>query len=250
VNTKAQTINETVINQDIIKNLLYLAQSGCEESKNELLIMNERLVYNIVNRYRNHKDYEDLLQVGRIGLMKSIDKFNLDLNLCFSTYAVPLILGEVKRHFRDYKSVKVSRQIQENLGSINRYIKEYTLQYQQEPKVSDIVKGTGLDEEDVLLAIGSEKELISLNKPLGHDEGKAMCMLDSLEDTTNAYLHFENSELVKKSIDKLNPKEKKIIISRYMLEHTQTELAEELGISQAHVSRLEKKALKKIQHIV
>jgi len=77
-----------------------------------------------------------------------------------------------------------------------------------------------------------------------------MCMLDSLEDTTNAYLHFENSELVKKSIDKLNPKEKKIIISRYMLEHTQTELAEELGISQAHVSRLEKKALKKIQHIV
>ncbi|PGK52500.1 hypothetical protein CN918_32465 [Priestia megaterium] len=248
--TKNQANNGTVMNQDTLKNLIYLAQNDCEESKNELLKANERLVYNIVNRYRNHKDYEDLIQLGRIGLLKSIEKFNLELNLCFSTYAVPVILGEVKRHFRDYKTIRVSRQIQEDLSVINKFIKVYVQQHQKDPRISDIVKGTELEEERVILAIGSEKDLISLNKSFGESQGNPTCMLDSLIDKTDAYLHFENRELIQNGMAKLLPKERKIIFSRYILEHTQTELAEELGISQAHVSRLEKKALKKIKQIV
>lgn len=238
------------MDQDMIQKLIYLAQKGCEDSKNELVKSNERLVFNIVKRYQTHKDYEDLLQLGRIGLLKSIENFDLRLDLCFSTYAVPVILGEVRRHFRDYKTMRVSRQIQEDLSKVNRFVKEYVQLYQKEPRVSEVVNGTGLEEERVVLALGSEKELLSLNKPLGENEGQSTCMQDMLVDAIDVYKEIETKSLLQSGLSKLLPQERKIIFSRYILEHTQTELAEELGISQAHVSRLEKKALKKIKEVV
>ena len=238
------------IKQEEIRTLISLSQNGCERSKETLVQDNMNLVRSLVKRFRRHPDYEDLMQVGCIGLVKSIDKFDLNMNVYFSTYAVPVILGEVKKYLRDNKSVKVSRQIQENLYKIKKFLEEYQKESMNEARVSDIVKGTGLDEEDVILALGSEKEVISLDKPFGEEGEKAVTLLDSIQDEFDYYGDTVEKQWIEYSMKRLNKQERNIIISRYMHERTQSELAKELGISQAHVSRIEKKALQKIKEIV
>jgi len=189
----------------------------------------------------------NLFQVGCIGLIKSIENFDLKHNVRFSTYAVPMIIGEIKRHLRDHHPVRVSRSLRDIAYKSMRAKEQFITDNLHEPTLQQLSVLTEIPREDILFALDAIQEPISLQEPIYHDGGDPVFMLDQLKDEHVSEESWSSYVFIKESISKLDIREQKILSKRYYYGETQTEIAKELGISQAQISRLEKHAIRVIQ---
>lgn len=223
------------------------AQSGDEEAMASLVKNNLGLVYNIAKRFsRRGYELEDLNQIGALGLIKSIKKFDTSFDVQLSTYSVPFIMGEIKRYIRDDGKIKVSRSIKELGAKINQIQKEYYLKNGQDIKIEQIAEILKVPKEDIALAIDANSSAIvtSINEPVySKDSSKTLNVEDIIPDTKNQEAMINDKLTVNKLIEELQPQEKQIVMMRYYKGSTQTEVAKILGISQVQVSRIEKRIL-------
>lgn len=227
---------------DIVK-----AQEGNKEALDSLVKNNMGLVYNIAKRFIGRGfEIEDLNQIGAMGLVKSIKKFETNYNVQLSTYAVPFIIGEIKRYIRDDGKIKVSRSIKELATKINQIQREYFIKYGEELKIEKIAEILNVSKEEIALAIDANASNIvtSINAPIYNEKsGKEVSIGDLIPDDTNEELNIADRLTIKKLIEELNEQERNIVIMRYYKGKTQTEVAKKLGISQVQVSRIEKRIL-------
>lgn len=223
------------------------AQSGDEEAMASLVKNNLGLVYNIAKRFSGRGyELEDLNQIGALGLIKSIKKFDTSFDVQLSTYSVPFIMGEIKRYIRDDGKIKVSRSIKELGAKINQIQKEYYLKNGQDIKIEQIAEILKVTKEDIALAIDANSSAIvtSINEPVySKDSSKTLNVEDIIPDTKNQEAMINDKLTVNKLIEELQPQEKQIVMMRYYKGSTQTEVAKTLGISQVQVSRIEKRIL-------
>lgn len=223
------------------------AQSGDEEAMASLVKNNLGLVYNIAKRFSGRGyELEDLNQIGALGLIKSIKKFDISFDVQLSTYSVPFIMGEIKRYIRDDGKIKVSRSIKELGAKINQIQKEYYLKNGQDIKIEQIAEILKVPKEDIALAIDANSSAIvtSINEPVySKDSSKTLNVEDIIPDTKNQEAMINDKLTVNKLIEELQPQEKQIVMMRYYKGNTQTEVAKTLGISQVQVSRIEKRIL-------
>ena len=233
-----------VLTDEEKKALLLRVKEGDDDARQELICGNIRLVLSIVQRFTNRKEnIDDLFQVGCIGLIKAVDNFNTDLNVKFSTYAVPMIIGEIRRYLRDNNSIRISRSVRDLAYRALQAKEELIRENEKEPDVEEIAKRIGEKKEAVVHAMEAIIEPISLYEPIYSDNGDSIYVMDQLSDANSSEeLWLENIAL-KEAMQKLNERERTIINMRYYKNKTQMEIAEEIGISQAQVSRLEKGAL-------
>lgn len=245
------TLPEATLTQEESARLFKQAQAGCPTSRTRLIESNLRLVLTITHRFRSAKEaFEDLFQVGTIGLVKAVDKFDMSRGVQFSTYAVPLIAGEIKRHLRDHHhTMRVSRTIYENARRIWLFEEQFTKTSGREPTLQEVSDGTGLPFTDLILAKNSNHELTSLSAPLnGTDGGESSSFLEEMiEGGTNSIDQWIDARFLSEGLEQLSRKEQILLTRRFFRDQTQTEIAEELGISQAQISRMEKQALQKIE---
>ena len=224
--------------------LLIRAKEGDKEAKEELVNNNLGLVHHIVKRFLGRGvEAEDLFQIGSIGLLKAIEHFNMDYGVQFSTYAVPMIQGEIKRFMRDDGMLKVSRSIKENSFKISKAVNEYVQKFGQEPTINMICEITGLLQEDVVLAMDSMTEVESIYNISNNGDGKEQFLVDKLVGEKNEAEKIVNRVLLSELLNTLGGMEKELLRLRYYEDKTQTQVAGELGISQVQVSRLEKKII-------
>lgn len=226
-------------------------QSGNKEAKDKLIEGNLKLVLSILKKYNNGKhNIDDLFQVGVVGLIKAIDNFDLSYNLMFSTYAVTLIMGEVRRYIRDNTPFRVSRSVKELSYSILAYKEEYQKKHGVEPSYEVISKYFNISEYEVSNAIESLTPTISIYEPVYEDGGEPIYLLDQLSDNKYGNTKRDNLISLNGALDKLKKREKDVIYKRYIIGKTQMELADEYNISQAQVSRIEKSALNNIKKLL
>jgi len=231
--------------------LIVLAQQGDNAAKEQLVEENIGLVWSLVKRFVNRGyDLEDLFQIGSIGLIKSIDKFDISFGVRFSTYAVPMILGEIKRFLRDDGMIKVSRSLKEVAYRANLKKEELLKKLDREPTISEIAVGIEVEVEDIVLAMEANTEVQSLQAVIHQGDGRAITLGDKLEQSPKEHANVMDRLLLGELIEKLEPQEKQIIIFRYFQDRTQTEIAELLGISQVQVSRIEKRILKQMRKMI
>lgn len=225
--------------------LIERSKHGDKTARDLVVTKNIGLVWSIVRRFagRGH-ELEDLFQIGSIGLIKAIDKFDSSFEVKFSTYAVPMITGEIKRFLRDDGMIKVSRSLKEIAGKvrITREILENRLD--REPTIEEISKELEIPTEDIIMALESNAEVESLYKTIYQGDGNAIYLIDKIEETRDENEHLLDHIALREIIDTLDDKERNLIELRYFRDKTQTDIAKELGISQVQVSRLEKKILK------
>lgn len=231
--------------------LIRRAQEGDKEARNQMISENLGLVHSIVKRFENRGDSEELFQIGCIGLIKSIEKFDLSLQLAFSTYAVPMIMGEIRRFLRDDGMVKVSRTLKENGYKIGKAREFLTGELGREPNIKEIEAQTGLGREEIILAMEANRDVESIYQPVAGVEGEEILLLDQLGNTSNIYEEPEkeavlNELVINQLMRTLEEREQKIIRLRYFENRTQCEVAKEMGMSQVQVSRMERKIL---QHL-
>lgn len=233
------------------KELLELAQKGDKEARDRLVQENIGLVWNIVRRFMGRGyEGEDLFQIGCIGLIKAIDKFDSGYDVKLSTYAVPMIMGEIKRFLRDDGMVKVSRTIKENNIKVMRARQKLIQKYGREPKTSELAEASGLTALEVAEAIEGSYEVDSIYRSVNSGEEKEVCIIDKIaqkNDGSNYADDIINNIAIKQAVNELGDEEKKIIELRYFMEKTQCNVAEIMGISQVQVSRMEKKILLKLR---
>lgn len=245
------TANIKVLTNEEMVVLFKKYQAGDLSAKEELVNGNLKLVLSILKKYNNRTDnMDDLFQVGCIGLIKAIDNFDLKHEVRFSTYAVPMILGEVRRHLRDSSSFRVARSIKDTAYKALRVKEELTNKLGKEPTIEMIAKILDMDEFTVSQAIDSMKETISMSEPIYNDGGDTIYLADQLEDKKGTKYSLDLKIALKEALDKIKEKEKYILLSRYIFGKTQLELAEEIGISQAQISRLEKSGIENIKKII
>ncbi len=229
------------------KELLCLAKNGDKEARDELVRENTGLVWSIVRRFSNRGfESEDLFQIGCIGLIKAVDKFDNAFGVQFSTYAVPLIMGEIKRFMRDDGMVKVSRTVKENGWKIKKAFQVLYQRLGRDPTIEEIADETKLAKEEIALALEAGTEVESIYKPVYQKDGSETYLIDQINDRSQATDYVEkmiNNMVLEQVIEELDEIEKSIIIMRYFQEKTQVEIAGKLGISQVQVSRMEKKIL-------
>ena len=227
--------------------LIKEVQAGNEKAREELISGNLRLVLSIIQRFTGRgENLDDLFQVGCIGLIKAIDNFDTTLLVKFSTYAVPMIIGEIRRYLRDNNSVRVSRSIKDTAYRAMQVKERLMAERQEEPTVSEIAKELGISTADVVVAMESIVNPMSLYDPVYSDGGDTIYVLDQLGDNNDDNNWLQEISL-KESIKALSEREKHILSLRFMQGKTQMEVSREIGISQAQVSRLEKGALDKIK---
>lgn len=232
-------------NKETIK-LFEELKKGNTLAKEDIINGNLKLVLSIIQKYNNGKyDMNDLFQIGCVGLIKAVDNFSLEYNVQFSTYAVPLIIGEVKRFIRDSSSVRISRSIRDNAYQILKYKDEYLLKHGKEPTNKEICKHLKLSEYELALSLESLIEPMSLSEPIYNDGGDTIYLEDYLKDSK---IKDTNDEItLKDALGSLNVREKDILYARYVYGKTQMELADDLGVSQAQISRIEKSALNNVK---
>lgn len=244
------TANLKTLNNDMMIELFKKYKEGSKDAKDEIVNGNLKLVLSILKKYNNRCDnMDDLFQVGCIGLIKAIDNFDLSFDVKFSTYAVPMILGEVKRYLRDSNSsVRIARSVKD-IAYHALQVKENLINtYNREPSIREIANELGITEFEVSNALDSMKDTLSISEPIYNDGGDTIYLSDQLEDKNNNMINIENRLALKNAINTLKDKERYIITERYIIGKTQMELADEIGISQAQISRLEKSALKNIKN--
>lgn len=243
--TDAGTMQEEVIKKERLQEKIGLAQKDDKEALESLVEDNLGLVWSIVHRYMNRGyEVEDLFQIGSIGLIKAIKRFDLSFDVKFSTYAVPMISGEIRRFLRDDGMVKVSRSIKENRWKIEQAKQTLQGQYVGDVTVSELAEITGLSTEDVLLAMDAPMEVESLNKPLGIMDGKETCLEERICGDMDEKEQIDNRLLLEQLLNTLNETERQLICLRYFQDCTQSMVAKRLHMSQVQVSRMEKKLLK------
>lgn len=231
--------------------LIQKAQGGDKDARNTLVQENLGLVWSLVRRFNNRGyDMEDLFQIGSIGLLKSIDKFDSSFNVKFSTYAVPMIMGEIKRFLRDDGMIKVSRSLKETAYKVRLLKDELTRELNREPTISEIAAGLDIEVEDVVEALESNLDVESLNSVIYQGEGKAITLSDKVDETPTLQNSIVDRILIKDIITRLLPIERQIIQMRYFEDKTQTEIANVLEISQVQVSRIEKRILNKMKMMI
>ncbi len=227
--------------------LLKLAKGGDKNARNELINGNLRLVLSVVQRFAGRgENPDDLFQVGCIGLIKSIDNFDVSQNVRFSTYAVPMIIGEIRRYLRDNNSIRVSRSIKDTAYRAMQAKEKLMNETQREPTISEIATALDLPREDIVIALESIVDPISLYDPVYSDGGDTIYVLDQIGDN-NDDRNWLDEIAFKESIKNLSPRERNILAMRFIRGKTQMEVSKEIGISQAQVSRLEKSALERIK---
>jgi len=228
--------------------LLRKAHEGDEKAREELINGNLKLVLSVVGRFSSRGDNpDDLFQVGCIGLIKAIDNFDTTLGVQFSTYAVPMIIGELRRYLRDYNSIRVSRSVRDLAYKALTARQELSRTLEREPTVEEIAKKVDSTKEEVASALDAIVEPISLYEPVFNESGDSVYVMDKVCDEKNTDEAWLESIAISQAIEKLNPREKRIINLRFFRGKTQMEVAKEINISQAQVSRLEKGALLKIR---
>lgn len=240
-----------VISEDRKQELLAVMHNGTPEeakaARDEMINGNLRLVLSVIQRFAGRgENPDDLFQVGCIGLIKAIDNFNCDKEVKFSTYGVPMIIGEVRRYLRDYNSVRVSRSIKDTAYKAMQTKERITAETGREPTVDEIAKALDIPSENVVLALEAIVEPVSIYEPVYSDGTDTVYIMDTLGDDNDDNRWLEHIAL-KEAVKTLGEREKNILTMRYLKGKTQMEVAEEIGISQAQVSRLEKTALGKIK---
>lgn len=227
--------------------LLKKVKQGDKKAREDLVKGNLRLVLSVVQKFTGRGEPpDDLFQIGCIGLMKSIDNFDISQNVRFSTYAVPMIIGEIRRYLRDNNAVRVSRSIKDTAYKAMQAKERLLAKLLREPTVTEIANEIDIPREDVVIALESIVDPVSLYDPVYNDGGDTIYVLDQIGDSGGADSWIDELVL-KDSIKKLSDREKSILTLRFMQGKTQMEVSEEIGISQAQVSRLEKGAIKKIK---
>lgn len=236
-----------VLREDKKLELIKRAHNGDKAARDEMIQGNLKLVLSVIQRFSNRGEpLDDLFQVGCMGLIKAIDNFNTDLQVRFSTYAVPMIIGEVRRYLRDNNSVRVSRSLRDTAYKAIQVRERLSNELNREPKVEEIAKELDISKEDVVIALEAIVEPVSLYEPVYNEGGDAIYVMDQIGDR-NTPDSWMDEIMIRDSIKRLSQREKNILNLRFMLGKTQTEVAKEIGISQAQVSRLEKSALKRIK---
>ena len=228
--------------------LMQKIKSGDTEAKKQFVIANLRLVLSVVQRF-NTKNYnpDDLFQVGTVGLLKAINNFDTSLNVKFSTYAVPMIIGEIRRYMRDSTSMRVSRSIRDTAYQILKCRERWTKKYKKEPTLEEISTDLGISVKEVSFALDALQEPVSMFEPVYKDGAETVRVMDQIGDSKNNQDEWIENFALKDALKKLSQREKQILIMRYYLGKTQIEVSNEIGISQAQVSRLEKEAIKSMR---
>ena len=228
--------------------LLRRAKAGDQQAREELISGNLRLVLSVIHKFSNRgENVDDLFQVGCIGLIKAIDNFNTDLDVRFSTYGVPMIVGEIRRYLRDNSAMRVSRAMRDTAYKVLQAKEAYLAKHQKEPTVDEIARILDIKREDVVFALDAILEPVSLYEPIYSDSGDTVCVMDQVKDSKNTDEMWLERIALKEAVSRLTPREQKILSMRFYQSKTQMEVSEEIGISQAQVSRLEKNALRQIR---
>lgn len=231
--------------------LLKKAQSGCKDSKDKFVMANLRLVLSIVKRFSGSKaSTDDIFQIGCIGLLKALDNFNTDYDLRFSTYAVPMVMGEIRRFLRDSSPIRVSRSIRDNAYKILQERNRIESETNAEASLDDIALALNMPITDVVNAINAISTPASLCDPIFNDGDDTITIGDQLADDKFSMEKFQENVMLSDALDKLSQREKQILLLRFYRGKTQIEVSEEIGISQAQVSRLEKNALKNARKVL
>ncbi len=238
------TASIKVLKNDEMPPLFSKFKAGDMESREKLISGNLKLVLSVIKNFTNRgEDINDLFQIGCIGLIKAVDNFDTSLNLCFSTYAVPMIIGELRRYLRDNSAIRISR----SLRDLAYKIMQLKNRDGELPPIDDIAKALETERENVILALESMQDTVSLSEPIYSDGTDSIYLEDHLSDDKNIEEETSNRISLERAFAKLNDREKRIMRMRYVKSRTQTEVASELGISQAQVSRLEKGAVEKLR---
>ncbi len=225
-------------------------KTGSIEIRNKLIQGNLRLVLSVIQKYSGRgQDADDLFQIGVIGLIKAIENFDLTKEVRFSTYCVPMINGELRRYLRDFNPVKISRTYKDTAYKALQAKEKFIADNKREPTIEEIAELTGLKKEDIVVSLESMCEPVSLYEPVFSDAGDTVCVMDQIGDKSSAESWIRNISF-KEAMNSLDRREKNIVFLRFYRGKTQMEVAEEIGISQAQVSRLEKGAVSKIKTAV
>ncbi len=232
-----------------MRELFVQLQTNNERAAREKLVNgNLRLVLSVIQRFNNRGEYvDDLFQVGCIGLMKAIDNFDLSQNVKFSTYAVPMIIGEIRRYLRDNNPIRVSRSLRDIAYKALQVRDSLTNQNSREPTIYEISEALNVPKEDVVFALDAIQDPVSLFEPIYHDGGDPIYVMDQISDDRNKDISWIEGIALREAMRKLNDREKMILSMRFFDGKTQMEVADEIGISQAQVSRLEKSAISQMQ---
>ncbi len=240
-----------VLTNDEKMKLFERIKQGDRKAREEFIQGNLRLVLSVIKRFNNRGEYvDDLFQIGCIGLIKSIDNFDTSQNVKFSTYAVPMIIGEIRRYLRDNNSIRVSRSLRDTAYKALQVRERLTAQEGKEPNIEQIAKELDMPKEDVVFALDSIQDPVSLYEPVYHDGGDAIFVMDQVSDEKNLDENWIEEIALREAMRNLNDREKHILNLRFYEGRTQMEVAQEIGISQAQVSRLEKSALNHMKKFI
>ena len=228
--------------------LLHRAKDGDAAAREKLVEGNLRLVLSVIQRFSGRgENADDLFQVGCVGLLKAIDNFDTSQNVRFSTYGVPMIIGEIRRYLRDNSSIRVSRSMRDTAYRVLQAREKLQREQQREPTVEQIARELGIRREEVVFAMDAVCDPVSLFEPIYSDGGDAVCVMDQVRDTKNTDEDWLEQIALKEAMARLSERERQILALRYSDGKTQMEVSSEIGISQAQVSRLEKNAIKSIK---
>lgn len=231
--------------------LLEQVKTGDTTAREKLINGNLRLVLSVLQRFNGRgESVDDLFQVGCIGLIKAIDNFDTSFQVKFSTYAVPMIIGEIRRYLRDNSAIRVSRAMRDTAYHALQAKEEFIRKHQREPTMSELAKILDMKQEDIVFALDAISDPISLFEPVWGEEGDTICVMDQVGDQKNTDEHWLNQIALNEAIRRLSDREKKIVQMRFFEGRTQMEVAEEIHISQAQVSRLEKGAIARMREQV
>ena len=236
------------LKSDEMTELLRRSDAGDERARETLIQGNLRLVLSVIQRFASRgENADDLFQVGCVGLIKAIDNFDVSQNVRFSTYGVPMIIGEIRRYLRDNSAIRVSRSMRDTAYRVLQAREKLQRENQREPTVEQIAKELDLPREEVVFAMDAVVDPVSLFDPVYSDGGDTVCVMDQVRDTRNTDESWLDRIALREAVDKLSPREQRILAMRFYDGKTQMEVSGEIGISQAQVSRLEKYSLDKIK---
>lgn len=244
VNTSKLPVLSSKEQEELFKKV----RAGDENAKSQYIYSNLRLVLSVIQRFNNRgESIDDIFQVGCIGLIKAINNFDITRGVKFSTYAVPMIIGEIRRYLRDYNTIRVSRSMRDTAYKALQAKEMLTNKNNKEPTIEDISKEIDVPKEDIVFALEAIQDPISLFEPVYHDGSDALYVMDQVSDEKNTDVKWLENISLKEAIKRLNERERNIINLRFFKGKTQMEVSNEIGISQAQVSRLEKSALKNMR---
>jgi len=243
--TGLNTAKTKVLSNSETKSLLALSKDGDKEARNSLVEGNLKLVLSVIRKFKDrNENLDDLFQIGCIGLIKAIDNFDLNQDVFFSTYAVPMIIGEIKRYLRDNTQLRVSRQLKDLAYKALKEKEKYLNINHKEPSLNELAKLLNVSECELIESLDSTMSPVSIYDPIYSDNGDTILLLDQIKDEKDVYEKTINQITLKEGVKHLDDVQKKVIFQRYYDGKTQMEIAEEFNISQAQVSRIEKNALK------